>query len=217
MKVKIAPSILSADFSCIGEEIKNISAFDVDYIHLDVMDGSFVNNITFGPKFIADARKYTDKPFDTHLMIEKPWKYIERFAKAGSNIITVHYEACKNKVKETLFLIKSFGCKCGLVIKPDTKVSKIKKYIPLCDMVLVMSVYPGFGGQAFIESTLNKINEVRKIVDASGKDIEIEIDGGVNRDNIKKIKEAGANVIVAGNSVFSAKDRGETIDYFKNC
>lgn len=217
MKVKIAPSILSADFSCIGEEIKNISALDVDYIHLDVMDGMFVDNITFGPKFIKDIRKYTDKPFDTHLMIEKPWQYIERFAKAGSDIITVHYEACKDRVIETLNLIKSCGCKCGLVVKPDTELTEIKEYISLCDIVLIMSVYPGFGGQKFIASSLNKVKELRSIIDNSDKNIEIEIDGGVNKDNVKEIINAGVDVVVAGNAIFFAENRKEIIDYFKNC
>ena len=209
--VKIAPSILSADFSKIGEETASISSQGADLIHLDVMDGVFVKNITFGPKLIKDIRKYSDKTFDAHLMIVEPWKYIERFAESGADIITVHFEACGNRLKDTLKAIKSLGVKCGAVINPDTEVREIKDVIEDCDMLLLMSVFPGFGGQSFIESVLPKIGEAKKLIDSTGKDIDLEIDGGITLENVSKVKELGANVIVAGNTVFKAEDRAEVI------
>ena len=157
-KVKIAPSILSADFSKMGEEVKELERCGADYIHCDVMDGVFVNNITFGLKMIEDIRKETSLPLDCHLMIVNPEKYVERFAKAGADIITVHYEACREKLVEVLKLIRTAGVKCGAVINPDTPVEKIKDVLALCDMVLVMSVFPGFGGQKFIPECLDKLS-----------------------------------------------------------
>ena len=210
-KIKIAPSILSADFSKMGEEVRALEKQGADIIHLDVMDGVFVNNITFGIKMVEDIRKYTTLPFDCHLMIVNPEKYVERFAKAGADIITVHYEACKENLKEVLSLIKSTGVKCGAVINPDTPVDKIKDVVGLCDMVLVMSVFPGFGGQKFIPSALDKLRELRKLIDESGRDIDLEIDGGVTEENVEEIKAAGANVIVAGSTVFKAADRAAMI------
>lgn len=209
--VKIAPSILSADFSKIGEETASISSQGADLIHLDVMDGVFVKNITFGPKLIKDIRKYSDKIFDAHLMIVEPWRYIERFAESGADIITVHAEACGNRLKDTLKAIKSLGVKCGAVINPDTEVREIKDVIEDCDMLLLMSVFPGFGGQSFIESVIPKIVEAKKLIDKTGKDIDLEIDGGITLENVAKVKELGANVIVAGNTVFKAEDRAEVI------
>ena len=205
--VKIAPSILSADFSKMGEEVKSLELSGADVVHCDVMDGVFVNNITFGIKMVEDLRKCTSLPLDCHLMIVHPEKYVERFAKAGADIITVHWEACQDNLKEVLTLIKSTGVKCGAVINPDTPVEKIKDVIELCDMVLVMSVFPGFGGQKFIPSALDKLREIRAIIDASGKEIDLEIDGGVTDENVEEIKAAGANVIVAGSAVFKAEDR----------
>lgn len=211
-KIKIAPSILSADFSKIGEEVFNISKQGADVIHLDVMDGVFVKNITFGPKFIKDVRKYSNKVFDAHLMIENPWKYIDKFADAGADIITVHYEAEKSRLYDTLKAIKSLGVKCGAVINPDTPVSAIEKVIEECDMVLLMSVFPGFAGQKFIPEVVEKIKQVKKIVDTIGKDIDIEIDGGITLDNVRLVKDAGANVIVAGSTVFKETDRAGVIN-----
>ena len=205
--VKIAPSILSADFSKMGEEVQSLEQNGADIVHCDVMDGVFVNNITFGIKMVEDIRKCTKLPLDCHLMIVNPEKYVERFAKAGADIITVHYEACKDNLKEVLQLIKSTGVKCGAVINPDTPVEKIADLIPLCDMVLVMSVFPGFGGQKFIPEALDKLRAVKAIIDASGKEIDLEIDGGVTGENVAEIKAAGANVIVAGSAVFKAADR----------
>ena len=213
--IKIAPSILSADFSKMGEEVKSLETCGADVIHCDVMDGVFVNNITFGIKMVEDIRKHTALPLDCHLMIVHPEKYVERFAKAGADIITVHWEACQDNLKEVLALIKSTGVKCGAVINPDTPVEKIKDVILLCDMVLVMSVFPGFGGQKFIPSALDKLREIRAIIDESGKEIDLEIDGGVTEENVEEIKAAGANVIVAGSAVFKAADRAKMIAKLK--
>ena len=213
--VKIAPSILSANFAKMGEEVISLEQSGADVVHCDVMDGVFVNNITFGIKMVEDLRKITKLPLDCHLMIVNPEKYVERFAKAGADIITVHYEACKDNLKEVLELIKSTGVKCGAVINPDTPVDKIRDVIPMCDMVLVMSVFPGFGGQAFIPSVLDKVCEIRGIIDGLGKDIDLEIDGGVTAENVEEIKKAGANVIVAGSAVFKAENRAEMIAKLK--
>ena len=213
--VKIAPSILSADFSKMGEEIRSLEASGADVIHCDVMDGVFVNNITFGIKMVEDIRKHTSLPLDCHLMIVHPEKYVERFAKAGADIITVHYEACQDNLADVLKLIRSTGVKCGAVINPDTPVEKIADAIPLCDMVLVMSVFPGFGGQKFIPEALDKLRQVRAIVNELGKDIDVEIDGGVTAENVGIVKEAGANVIVAGSAVFKAADRSAMIATLK--
>ncbi len=213
--IKIAPSILSADFSKMGEEVSSLETCGADVIHCDVMDGVFVNNITFGIKMVEDIRKHTALPLDCHLMIVHPEKYVERFAKAGADIITVHWEACQDNLKEVLELIKSTGVKCGAVINPDTPVEKIKDVILMCDMVLVMSVFPGFGGQKFIPSALDKLREIRAIIDESGKEIDLEIDGGVTAENVEEIKAAGANVIVAGSAVFKAEDRAAMIAKLK--
>ncbi len=214
-KVKIAPSILSADFSKMGDEVRSLETSGADIVHCDVMDGVFVQNITFGIKMVEDLRKCTALPLDCHLMIVHPEKYVERFAKAGADYITVHYEACKDNLKEVLALIKSTGTKCGAVINPDTPVDAIRDVIELCDMVLVMSVFPGFGGQKFIPSALDKLREIRAIIEKSGKDIELQIDGGVNAENVEEIKAAGASVIVAGNAVFKAEDRAAMIAKLK--
>ena len=214
-KVWIAPSILSADFAKMGEEVRSLAACGADVVHYDVMDGVFVNNITFGLKMLEDIRPYTNLPIDAHLMIVNPERYVERFAKAGADYITVHYEACKDNLREVLELIRSTGAKCGAVINPDTPVEKIKDVIPLCDMVLVMSVFPGFGGQKFIPCALDKLREIRRIIDESGKDIDLQIDGGVTAENVEEIKAAGANVIVAGSAVFNAEDRTAMIAKLK--
>ncbi len=215
MKIKIAPSMLSADFSKFGEEVKEITKNGADLLHLDVMDGNFVPNFSFGQKFIKEARPYTDLTFDTHLMILNPWKYIEEFAKAGSDIITVHHETCGDRLLDTLKAIKSLGVKCGAVINPNTEAEVLAPVLEECDMVLLMSVYPGFGGQKFIEDVLPKVRKVREMIIATGKDIDLEIDGGINEVNAKIVKEAGANVLVAGSTVFNAKDRAQMIKYLR--
>ena len=210
-QIKIAPSVLSADFSKMGEEVKCVTDCGADVIHLDVMDGVFVKNITFGPKLIKDVRKFSNAIFDAHLMIVEPWKYIEKFAESGADIITVHKEACGDRLKDTLKAIKSLGVKCGAVINPDTPVSSIADVIEECDMLLLMSVFPGFGGQKFIESVLPKLEEASCLIEKTGKEIDLEIDGGINKENIVAVKNAGANVIVAGNTVFKETDRAKII------
>ncbi len=210
-KIKIAPSILSSDFSRAGEEIANITRDGADIIHLDVMDGSFVKNITFGPKYIEDVRHYSNAIFDAHLMIVNPLKYIWNFAESGADIITVHQEACGDRLIETLKAIKKLGVKCGAVINPDTPVAAIANAIEYCDMVLVMSVFPGFGGQKFIPEVLPKLEEIANLIAKSGKTIDLEIDGGINKENVRLVKDAGANVIVAGNTIFKEHDRAKII------
>ena len=205
--IKIAPSVLSADFAKMGEEIKSVEKAGADIIHLDVMDGVFVPNITFGIKMVADVRKTTSLSLDCHLMIVHPEKYVKDFAKAGADYITVHYEACGENLKDTLLLIRENNVKCGLVINPDTSVEKVENLIPLCDMVLVMSVFPGFGGQKFIADVLDKCRAIRKIIDENNLDCLLEIDGGINADTAKSAREAGCDVLVAGSAVFGASDR----------
>lgn len=209
--IKIAPSVLSADFAKMGEEIKSVEKAGADIIHLDVMDGVFVPNITFGIKMVADVRKITSLPLDCHLMIVHPEKYVKDFAKAGADYITVHYEACGENLKDTLLLIKENNVKCGLVINPDTPVEKVENLIPLCDMVLVMSVFPGFGGQKFIADVLDKCRAIRKIIDENNLDCLLEIDGGINADTAKSAREAGCDVLVAGSAVFGASDRAAAV------
>lgn len=198
----LAPSVLSADFSALGEDIAAVAAAGAEIIHLDVMDGQFVPNISFGAPVIASVRKVTDALFDVHLMIEEPVRYLEAFKKAGADIITVHYEACQD-VKTTLEQIRAMGLKAGLAVSPDTPVSAVESFIPLVDMILVMSVYPGFGGQSFIAGSLDKVRAVKEMVTKAGKEeMWIEVDGGIGLANIREVKAAGANVLVAGSAVF---------------
>ena len=214
-KVQIAPSILSADFSKMGEEVCSLEKCGADLVHCDVMDGVFVPNITFGIKMVEDLRKVTSLPLDCHLMIVNPEKYVEKFAAAGADIITVHYEACKENLESVLRQIKAAGVKCGAVINPDTPVCAIERVIPLCDMVLVMSVFPGFGGQKFIPSVLDKVREIRAIANGLGLPLDIQIDGGINEETAALAREAGANILVAGNAVFKAENRAEMIAKLK--
>lgn len=220
MQTKIAPSILSADFSVMGEAIKKLEASGADLIHCDVMDGSFVEPITFGGQMIKNIRPLTKLPLDVHLMIEHPKTQIKFFADAGADIITVHYKACKKisdgYLEETLKLIKSHGVKCGAVVNPDVPVENIFHVFPLCDMVLLMSVFPGYGGQKFIPEVMDKIKKAREYAAAIGKgDMDIEIDGGVTMENAGAIRAAGANVLVAGSTVFNSKDWKATIEGLK--
>ena len=201
MKRIIAPSILSADFANLAKESQMAENGGAEYLHIDVMDGHFVPNITLGPVVVKSLRPYCKAIFDVHLMIENPEKYIKDFADAGADIITVHYEALSD-VKRCLELIKSTGKKVGLTIKPKTPLSAILPYINMCDMVLIMSVEPGFGGQGLIEECLDKIKELRSLY----PNLDIEIDGGVKLSNIDKVYESGANVIVAGSAVFCAEN-----------
>ncbi len=210
--IKIAPSMLSADFSKMGEDLQRIDRAGAEFIHLDVMDGVFVPNITFGIKMVKDLRKVTTKILDCHLMIVNPEKYVESFAKAGADYITVHYEACKENLANVLKQIRACGVKCGLVINPDTPVECVKDCISLCDMVLVMSVFPGFGGQKFIAEVLDKCKAIRRIIDENGYNCLIQIDGGINKDTSKLAIDAGCDVLVAGSAVFGAEDVKQAID-----
>ncbi|MBN3555174.1 ribulose-phosphate 3-epimerase [Fictibacillus nanhaiensis] len=203
--IKIAPSILSADFSRLGDDIKAVEEAGADYIHVDVMDGHFVPNITIGPLVVQAIRPVTKLPLDVHLMIENPDHYIEEFAKAGADIISVHVEASRH-LHRTIQLIKQLGVKAGVVINPATPVDSIKHILQDVDLVLLMTVNPGFGGQAFIESVVTKIKEVSDLVKTQGLNVEIEVDGGVNPKTARLCVEAGANVLVAGSAIYGKQD-----------
>ena len=212
--VKIAPSILSADFSKLGEEILAVEKGGADYIHIDVMDGHFVPNITIGPLIVDAIRPITKLPLDVHLMIENPDQYIEAFAKAGADYITVHVEASRH-LHRTIQNIKSYGIKAGVVLNPATPVESIQHIIADIDMVLLMSVNPGFGGQKFIPEVLPKIRKVKEMAEQKGLDIEIEIDGGVNSETAKLCMEAGANVLVAGSAIYNEEDYAKAISLLR--
>ena len=203
--IKIAPSILSADFANMERDVKRITDAGADLLHCDVMDGVFVPNISFGFKMLEDIKKTTEIPLDVHLMIVEPERYVERFVKAGADIVTIHIEVCR-AVPETLKAIKAAGAKAGLVVNPHTPIDGILPYLKDCDMVLLMSVQPGFGGQKFMPHVLEKVKALKQIIDDKGYDIDLEIDGGITLENAAEVKAAGANVIVAGNTVFGAPD-----------
>ena len=212
--VKIAPSILSADFSRLGEEIAAIEHGGADYVHVDVMDGHFVPNITIGPLVVEAARRSTALPLDVHLMIENPDRYIPQFAEAGADILTVHQEAVPH-LHRTVQLIRSLGKKAGVSINPATPISTLEVILDEVDLILVMSVNPGFGGQSFIPSALTKIEALRQLIDRRGLAVELEVDGGVKADNIRQVAAAGADVFVAGSAVFGTADYGATIALLK--
>ena len=199
--IKIAPSILSADFGQLGSEIKRLEEAGADMIHIDVMDGHFVPNLTVGPPVINTLRKYTKLPFDVHLMISPVHKYIKDYAEAGANIITIHPEATDN-LQESIKHIKNFGKKVGVSLNPNTQIDIIEKLLVEINLVLIMSVHPGFAGQKFIPNVLDKIKELKKIKDKKNLNFDIEVDGGINFDNSKLVIEAGANILVSGTTIF---------------
>ena len=212
--IKIAPSILSANFACLGDEIKKVAENGADMIHIDVMDGHFVPNITLGPGIIKHVRTVTDLPFDVHLMVSNPDNFIELFANAGADIITVHAEACTH-LNRTIQLIKSFGKKAAVALNPGTSLSLLDYVLQDIDMVLLMTVNPGFGGQKYLDFCTGKIASLRNMLIRSAINIDIEVDGGIDENNIYTISKAGANVIVAGAAVYNAPDVGAAIAKLK--
>ena len=200
-KIKISPSILSADFSQLGNEIKRLEKGGADLIHVDVMDGHFVPNLTIGPPVIKVLRQYSTLPFDVHLMISPVHKYIKDYAEAGADIITIHPEATEN-IESSVNLIKKLNKKIGLSLNPDTSIEIIEKFLSSIDLVLIMSVYPGFGGQKFIPNIVNKIKKLKSIKEKQNLKFDIEVDGGINFDNSKLVVEAGANILVSGTTIF---------------
>jgi ribulose-phosphate 3-epimerase len=202
---KVAPSILSSDFSKLGEEIIRLDKSSADYIHVDVMDGHFVPNMTFGPPIISAIKKYSNKPFDVHLMISEPGRYIAQYAEAGADIIGIHHEIKDDRIS-ILKRIRSMGKKACIVINPDIEVRFLEQYLSYVDQILIMSVFPGFGGQKFIPETLLRGKEARKMIDESGFPIELEVDGGVGTQNSAQLIEAGFNILVAGSAIYNAKN-----------
>lgn len=209
----ISPSILAADFARLGEVVTQADKAGADYFHFDVMDGCFVPNISFGFPVLEAMNKITDKPLDVHLMIENPEKYIERFAKAGADIITIHQEACVGHVKETVDMIQSLGMKAGVALKPHTDISALEPVMEYVDMILLMTVEPGFGGQSFMEFTLDKIHRLRNRLEQKGLTTDIQVDGGITKENFKNVIDMGANVIVMGSSVFKG-DITENMEFY---
>lgn len=210
----LSPSLLSADFSRLGAQIEAIDAAGAEYIHIDVMDGLFVPSISYGMPVIKSIRKTTGRVFDVHLMINEPVRYVGEFVESGADIITVHVEACSD-VAATLDKIKSYGVKAGITLNPDTPISAIEPYLDRVDMALVMSVNPGFGGQKFITSSVGKLKELKVLREEKGLCFDIEVDGGINIENLPTVLEAGANVIVAGSAVFKG-DAADNVKKFKD-
>ncbi|MGE7667233.1 ribulose-phosphate 3-epimerase [Ureibacillus composti] len=212
--IKIAPSILSANFAKLGEEVKEVEAAGAELIHIDVMDGHFVPNITMGPIVVEALRPITNLPLDVHLMIENPDAYIEQFAKAGADYITVHVEACRH-LHRTIQLIRSFGVKPGVVLNPHTPIESIQHILEDVDLVLFMTVNPGFGGQKFISSVVPKVEALSNIIKERGLNIDIEIDGGINEETIVQCAKAGATIFVAGSAIYNQADRASALQRIK--
>ena len=212
--IKLAPSILSADFARLLEDVKKVENAGCEYLHIDVMDGHFVPNITLGPAIIKSLRKDVNMVFDAHLMIENPDQYIKEFVDAGCDLIVVHQEACKH-LHRTIQNIKSYGIKAGVALNPATPIETIKYILEDIDMVLIMTVNPGFGGQSFIESMIPKIKELKSLIDKKGLKVDIQVDGGIKPDNVDKVVKAGANIIVAGSAIFNSDDIQDTVDLFR--
>jgi len=210
----VAPSILTADFSCLKNEINKINNSEADWVHIDVMDGVFVPNISFGFHLIKTIKKLVSKPLDVHLMIVEPHKFLNEFFEAGADVLTVHYEACKH-LHRTVQVIKKMGMKPGVSLNPHTPVDLLEEILPELDLVLIMTVNPGYGGQKFIESSYEKIGKLVKLREKTGSKALIEVDGGVNLSNAKKLVETGVDVLVAGNTVFSSDNPSETIRTLK--
>ncbi len=214
MEHLVSPSLLAADFANLENDVTMINKSEADWLHLDIMDGVFVPNISFGFPVIKAVKKVASKPLDVHLMIIDPDRYLTRFSEVGANILTVQYEACTH-LHRTVTEIRNLGMKAGVAINPHTPVSLLKNILPSIDMVLIMTVNPGFGGQLFIKESYNKISELRKMIDAGGYDVLIEVDGGIDTINAAKLIESGVNVLVAGNSVFGSTDPINTIQRLK--
>jgi ribulose-phosphate 3-epimerase len=204
-KIQIAPSILSCDFLKLGKEIKDVEKAGADLIHIDVMDGHFVPNITIGPMFVEAIKKISSRPLDVHLMVKNPSKFVHDFIAKGADIVTIHAEADKHLFR-TLDVIKSSGAQAGVSLNPSTSLSFLDHVIHVVDLVLIMTVNPGFGGQAYIPSMEEKIKHARKMIEKTGRKIDLEVDGGIKADNVKKVVRAGANVIVMGTEIFHSKD-----------
>ena len=212
--IKLSPSILSADFVILLEVVNKVENAGCDYLHIDVMDGHFVPNITLGPQVVKSLRKDVNMVFDAHLMIENPDNYIKDFVDAGCDIIVVHQEACKH-LHRTIQNIKSYGIKAGVSLNPATPIESIKHILEDIDMVLIMTVNPGFGGQSFIEGMIPKIEELKALIDSRGLNIDIQVDGGIKPNNVEKVVKAGANVIVAGSAIFNSDDIQSIVNLFR--
>ena len=212
----IAPSLLSADFSDLRKDIEMVNQSEADWFHLDIMDGHFVPNISFGIPVVKSIKKYANKTLDVHLMIKNPEDYLEKFVEVGADMITIHVEACKENTAHILKEIKERNVKAGLAINPNTDYKVIKEYINLIDMVCLMGVFPGFGGQKIIDSTFQRCKGIREIIDKNGENCHLEVDGGVTAENAKELLNSGADVLVAGSYVFRSKDPKQTISLLKN-